>query len=118
MADWYRQKAWSTEIEEFYFSKLKKSRDKAQYLKIQAIELVETKQTQLLDVAEMLLNKLFTDFPENRFDRSSSLVTMGKIYDLRGNPDKALAYYKQAMEFEKVYPQVKLRHILILLSWL
>jgi len=71
------------------------------------MELVETKNKKFLEVAESLINKLFTDYPDNRFDRPGSLCTLGKIYEIRKDHTKAIEYYKQAIDFEEVYPQVK-----------
>ncbi|MFD0750054.1 hypothetical protein ACFQZS_07875 [Mucilaginibacter calamicampi] len=109
MADWYRQKSWSKADEEYFFAKLARARKdgRAQYLKIQALELTETGIPQLLDAAEKLIDKLFTEYPEDRFNRPDALVTLGNIYKQRGNIDKAVYYYKQALDFELVYPQVK-----------
>lgn len=109
MADWYRQKKWSKIEDEYFFSKLGRARKdgRAQYLKIQAIELIETKDEKLLDVAEFLINKLFTEYPDDNFNRPNSLVALGDIYQLRNNDDQALSYYKQAIDFEIIYPQVK-----------
>lgn len=109
MADWYRQKRWSTEEEEYFFTKLGRARKdgRAQYLKIQAIELVETKDEKLLEVAESLINKLFSEYPDDRFNRPGALFTLGNIYQLRNNYEKAIEYYKEAIDFEIVYPQVQ-----------
>ena len=59
MADWYRCKTWSKTDEENFFIKLNRAKkdNRAQYLKIQAVELVETKDLKLLDFAETLLQK-------------------------------------------------------------
>lgn len=59
MKDWFRRKSWTNTDEEEFFAGLKRVRndEHAQYLKIQAIELVETRDNELLDVAEVLLNK-------------------------------------------------------------
>lgn len=108
MKDWFRRKTWTSTDEEEFFAKLKHARNdgRAQYLKIQAIELVETRKNELLDVAEVLLNKVLVEYPENRFEKSSVLHTLGDIYKLRGNYEKALDYYGQSLDFEKVYPRV------------
>ena len=52
MADWFRRKAWTKTDEEEFFTKLNRARKdgRAQYLKIQAIELVQTKDKELLKV--------------------------------------------------------------------
>jgi hypothetical protein len=109
MADWYRQKSWSKADEEYFFTKLGRARKygRAQYLKIQAIELVETKNEKLLDVAESLINKLFFEYPDDRSNRPDALVALGNIYQLRNDENKAIDYYKQAIDFEVIYPQVR-----------
>ena len=109
MTEWYRQKSWSKEEEEYFFTKLGRARKdgRAQYLKIQAIELVETKDEKLLEVAESLLGKLFSEYPEDRFNRPGAFVALGDIYQLRNDYDKAIDYYKQAIDFEVIYPQLQ-----------
>ena len=78
--DWYRRKTWTSTDKEEFFTKLGRARKdgRAQYLKIQAIELVETKNKKLLEVAEMLLNKMLT-FP------SGLKVTMDILYRKTNN---------------------------------
>lgn len=109
MADWYRQKSWSKDDEEYFFTKLGRARKdgRAQYLKVQAIELIQTKDEKLLDVAESLINKLFSEYPDDRFNRPDALVALGNIYQLKNNDNKAIDYYKQAIDFEIIYPQVR-----------
>src|ERR1700761_3501049 len=109
MTDWFRQKSWSKADEEYFFIKLGRARkdSRAQYLRVQAIELVSTKDGKLLDAAEFLINKLFTEYPDDRLNRSMSFVTLGNIYKLRDSYDKAMGYYKQAIDFETIYPNVR-----------
>ena len=108
MTDWYRRKTWTNKDEEELFDKLKRARleGRAQYLKIQSIELVETKDEYLLEVAERLLNKILIEYPDNKSDTSSVLHTLGDIYRLRTNYQKALEYYGQSLAFEKDYPNI------------
>ncbi len=108
MTDWYRRKTWTKTDEKEYFAKLNRARKdgRAQYLKIQAIELIDTKNENLIIVAESLLNKYFDEFPEDNFNKSSCLGQLGEIYSLRNDYLKAIEYFKKAIEFEKVYPNV------------
>ena len=109
MKDWYRRKTWTKADEEEFFAKLGRARKdgRAEYLKIQAIELVETKDKQLLKVAESLLNKMLDEFPEDNFNKSSAFHTLGDIYKINDNLEKAIDYYKKAIDFETVYPNVR-----------
>ena len=108
MADWYRRKTWTKIDEQEFKAKLARARKdgRAQYLKIQAIELVETEDKNLLKVAEALLNKMLTEYPDNNFEKGSALHTLGDIYKLKGNYQLAIDFYKQALDFEIIYPNV------------
>lgn len=108
MTDWYRRKTWTEKDEIEYFAKLGRARKegRAQYLKIQAIELIETKNKNLLTVAEALLNKILTDYPDNKFERSSTYNNLGVIYKLRDNYETALHYFQKSLDYEKEYPKV------------
>lgn len=99
---------WTEIDEQEFFSKLARARkdSRAQYLKVQAIELVDTKEMDLLKVAETLLLKMLNDYPEDNFNKSSALNTLGYIYRLREDYEIALDYYKKSLDFEKVYPNV------------
>jgi len=104
MAEWFRNESWDDKIEALFEAKLKRSRDKPQYLKIQAIHL--SKHIEFLGVSEKLLNRYFIDFPEDRFNRSSCFEILGDIYWSKDNLEKAIYYYKQAVDFEAIYPKV------------
>ena len=94
--------------EEEFFAKLGRARKdgRAQYLRIQACVLVSTKQKAQLTAAEMLLNKILTEYPENRVEKSLTLNLLGKIYIIRQDLEKALSYFKQSLDFEKEFPNV------------
>lgn len=109
MKDWYRRKSWTEADESEFFAKLNRARKdgRAQYLKIQAIELISTNKKELLRVAESLLNKVLTEYPEDNFNKSSSLRSIGNIHKKLGDETKAIDYYKKAVDFEKNYPNVQ-----------
>lgn len=108
MSDWYRKTTWTREDEEDFFQRLGRAREynRAQYLRIQAITFIETQQENLLKVAEMLLNKILKDYPENKLDRGLSFYALGDIYKFHKHFTKAIDYYKQALDFEKIFPNV------------
>lgn len=106
--EWYRHTTWTKADEEEFFTRLGRARrdGRAQYLNIQAIELIYTGKPKLLNVAESLLLKILTDFPDNRLEKSQTFNSLGSINRTRGDNEKALQYFKQAVDFEKVYPNV------------
>ncbi|PWS31578.1 hypothetical protein [Pedobacter paludis] len=109
MTEWYRRKTWAKIDEEEFFAKLSRARKdgRAQYLKIQAIELVSTQNKELLRVAEKLLNKMLTEYPDDNFNKSSALYTLGDIYKINEDYKLAIGFYKQALDFETIYPNVR-----------
>lgn len=108
MTDWYRRKTWTKTDEEEYFAKLGRARKdgRAQYLRVQAIELIETHDKNLLSVAETLLNKILTDYPDNRIEKSQTYNSLGEIYKLREDYETAIDYFQKSLDFEKEFPNV------------
>ncbi len=106
--DWYRKKTWTEIDKEDFYTRLGRARkdNRAQYLKIQAIELIETKEIKYLEIAETLLNKLLTDYSDNRIEKSPTLHALGDIYKIRQDFDKAMDYYKLSLDYEKEFPNV------------
>jgi tetratricopeptide (TPR) repeat protein len=105
--NWYRNTSWDEEIEKYFFTKLNRVRDKgmqAQYLIAQAGALASTKDTEWMKVAEVLINKQLTEYSDIFLDKSSALGLLGNIYGFRGDYNKSLEYYKQAIDFEAIYP--------------
>lgn len=106
--DWYRCEFWTKAEEQLFFAKLSRARKdmRAQYLRIQAVHLVESGDLRLLEVAESLLNMILTDYPDDRLERSPALTMLGRIYRMREDNERALHYFKQAIDFEKEFPNV------------
>ncbi|AOR29113.1 hypothetical protein FORMB_20850 [Formosa sp. Hel1_33_131] len=109
MNEWFRRKTWTEKDETEFFVKLKRARKdgRAQYLKIQAIELIRTKGKRQLQAAEILLNKILTEYPDDKLNKSQTLNSLGEIYASYKNYDKAIEYFNQALNFEKEFPNVK-----------
>ena len=106
--EWYRCESWTAAEEQQFFAKLGRARKdgRAQYLRVQAIHLVESGDLRLLEIAETLLNMILTDYPDNRLEKSQTLNQLGVIHRLRGDNEAALGYFKQAVDFEKEFPNV------------
>jgi tetratricopeptide (TPR) repeat protein len=106
--DWYRRKTWTKVDEKDFFAKLGRARkhNRAQYIRVQAIELIMTKNEKLLEVAEVLLNKLLVEYPDNRIEKSQTLSSLGDIYNIRQDYEKAIEYYRHSLDFEEIFPNV------------
>ena len=108
MTEWYRRKTWTKADEEEFFAKLRRAREygRPQYLRVQAIELIETKEKNLLIVAETLLNRILNEYPEKLTEISQTYNSLGEIYKLREDYGTALEYFQKSLDFEKEFPNV------------
>ena len=68
--------------------------------------MVATKEGKLLIAAKNLLLNMLTDFPDDVFNKNSGLKALGDIQKHFENYPEAIKYYKQAIDFEKIYPNV------------
>jgi tetratricopeptide (TPR) repeat protein len=99
--DWYRNTEWNDEIEETFFSRLKRTRDKSQYLRIQACTILSTHP----HVALRLLDQYFN--LGEHFDLAQAYVDCADAYLAIGEVDRSIKCYESALDREKIYPQVK-----------
>jgi len=109
MSDWFRRSTWTQEDEIEFFNKLKRAQkhNRPQYLRIQACCLYETKDPELLRVAESLACKVLTDCLDTEFidiEIASAYQLLGRIYEELGENDKAILHYQKALEQERAYP--------------
>lgn len=106
--EWYRRQSWTDADQKEFFTQLGRARKdgRAQYLKLQAYALLDTEDSTLIAAAESLLATILTDYPDDRVEKSSTLKALGDIFDKRGDKQKALDYYKHAIEFEEQFPNV------------
>jgi hypothetical protein len=109
MTDWYRHKTWSDEDETEFHRKLNKARKikRAQYLRIQAVELVATKTDANMQAAQDLLTTLLAEYPENKIERAQALQALGETYEYQGEIEKALELYRSAIDYEREFPNVQ-----------
>lgn len=97
--DWYRNKEWDSDIESAFFAKLKRARDKGQYLRIQACTLANTNP----EVALRLLDEYFL-LPA-RHDQSQAYVDRATSYLALGDLEQAISAYESALTREAELPK-------------
>ncbi len=100
--DWYRNEDWNDEISEAFFTKLKRAREKNQYLRIQANYLGSSHP----DVALCLLDKYF-ELDRDFFDSASAYSQQAQIHIKLGNIEKAIISYENSLKQEVAKPYYK-----------
>lgn len=97
--DWYRNTDWNEAIAQAFRAKLKRARDKNQYLRIQASTLANSHP----QVALQLLDEYF-ELGDN-FDMAQAHVDRATAYLALGDVEAAIGSYEAAMEREQDCPQ-------------
>lgn len=99
--DWYRNESWNDSVEEQFMSKLKRARNKEQYLRIQASYLAENYPS----VSLRLLDQYFLleddfDHAQAYCDKATALIALGEF-------EKAVQAYRAALAREEEFPNLK-----------
>jgi len=99
--DWFRNSDWNDAIEEAFFEKLRRARNKAQYLRIQAGTLAEKHPRVALRLSDqyLLLGDHF-DVAQAHVDRASAYLSLGQI-------EEAIQSYEEALGAESRHPSLK-----------
>lgn len=106
--DWFRNTTWTPEIATAFFQRLARSRGpdrKAQYLRIQALHLAETKERRLIEVALCLLDRLLTEYPTRSQLQSSHLQRAQCLVEL-GRDDDAIVAFRASLAAQRDFPNV------------
>lgn len=98
--DWYRNQDWNPEIEAQFYAKLRRARDKSQYLRIQASSLEASHP----ETALKLLEEYFA--LGEHFDRAQAYVDQARAFLTLGDVDRALESYERALAREREYPSL------------
>ncbi len=99
--DWFRNETWNDAIEAEFQQKLKRARDKSQYLRIQASYLAGT----FPEVALRLLDQYF--LLGDHFDMAQAYVDKARALLSLDNVEEALVSYEAALAREQAYPNLK-----------
>jgi tetratricopeptide (TPR) repeat protein len=98
---WYRNTEWNEGIAEQFEARLKRSRRKAQYLRIQACSLASSEP----QVALQLLDRYFGLGDD--FDHAQAYVDQATAYRSLGQLDNAVKSYEQALRHEAAFPSLQ-----------
>jgi len=98
--DWFRHTDWNEEIEAAFFQKLRRARDKSQYLRIQA----STIAGHIPEVALRLLDEYFA--LGDHFDKAQAHYDSASAYLALGDVEHAIAAFEAALAREEQYPRL------------
>ena len=93
--DWYRNKNWTPEIESEFLEKLRRARDKSQYLRIQASYLAKSHPNATLDLLER-----FFSLPDNP-EQAQAFSDAAIAYLALGQTGEAIASLRKALKRER-----------------
>jgi tetratricopeptide (TPR) repeat protein len=99
--EWFRNENWSPAIETHFFEKLKRARDKSQYLRIQAGYLAENRP----EIALMLLEKYFS--LGDHFDKAQAFLDQATAYTSLGRIEEAIWSLLKALKREQEFPNLR-----------
>lgn len=99
--DWFRNEKWDATVEARFLAKLRRARDKAQPLRIQASYLVERNPTAAL----ALLDKYFA--LGDHFDKAQAFLDQAEAHFTLGAEEEAIQSLEKALQRERDFPNVK-----------
>ena len=106
--DWYRNHRWSPEIAEAFFARLAKSRGpskRAQYLRIQAVELASTGKESLVRVALQLLGQHLREFADP-YEQTQAHAQAAECHALMNQPEQAFDHYRASLKANERAPNL------------
>lgn len=98
---WFRNEEWNSDIAEAFQQRLAKARKKAQYLRIQALYLVDCHPEAALDLLEQYFET------GDVFDANQAYLQKGHALSNLGDLEGAVAAYEAALARERVPPSIK-----------
>jgi len=92
--DWFRNETWDDGVETAFFTKLRRARDKAQYLVIQSYHLISNHPK----VTLRLLDEYFS--LDDKFHRSQAFVNQALAHVELNDVNSAITSYENALDAE------------------
>jgi tetratricopeptide (TPR) repeat protein len=106
--DWFRNHRWSPAIADTFFARLGKSRGpakRAQYLRIQAVELASTREENLVRVALQLLEQHLNEFSDP-YEQTQAHARAGECHTLLNEPELAIDHFRASLRANRRAPNI------------
>jgi hypothetical protein len=106
--DWYRRTSWSDSEREDFEKRLARARphSRAQYLRIQASHLADTRDERLTRVALDLLSRMLAEYPD-RVQTAQAHAQRAECLLQLGDWNGAVEAFRAVLEAERAFPNVK-----------
>ena len=108
--DWYRRKTWTPQDREEFLARLKRSRgacNKAQYARIQAVELLATKKSELVQPALELLDMMLAEWPEETSQIAAAYQSRAECLIALNRIEEAIGDFRKVFEWQRRVPNVR-----------
>jgi len=102
--DWFRKKTWTPQDREDFMARLQRSRgnyNKAQYTRIQAVELLATKNPNLIQPALELLDTVLSNWPEESSQLAATHWHRAECFILLNRIEEAVAEFRKTFEQQR-----------------
>jgi tetratricopeptide (TPR) repeat protein len=99
---WYKNKTWNGDIDSHFERQLRYTRNelhKASYLQVQGCLLLDNAAANIQEVGQVLLERLFEDFPRAFDQRLQAQEKLGDYFYGKQEYEKAAEYFKQVTEY-------------------
>jgi len=106
--EWFRRKTWTDQDRSEFFARLDRSRNanRAQYARIQAVELIAEPTKSNIEGALELLTLVLESYPDQS-QIAPAHHALGNCHELIGHAEQAMSSYRNALEQQRLYPGVK-----------
>ncbi|HLL61278.1 MAG TPA: tetratricopeptide repeat protein [Candidatus Nitrosocosmicus sp.] len=101
--DWFRSNKWDKKAQELFETKLKRSRGsfhKAQYLRIKALALLDTKDKTKQKAGQILLERLIKKYSTETDQVMLAYEELGQYYEQKKDLTKAEECYRKSVEVD------------------
>lgn len=98
--DWFRSDGWSAAEQEHFEAKLQRARDRAEYLRIKGLTLLETGDPLREAAGEALLERLIRDYAADEHSVAGAQAHLAHWHARHGRIDAAAARYESTLAAE------------------
>jgi hypothetical protein len=101
--DWFRSESWDAAAQELFAAKLARSRTpfhRAQYLRIQGLTLVETRDRRRVEAGRELLERVLAEYPDEVMEVAGAHFALGESFVHGRDHERAVAHLRTCLDLE------------------